>query len=290
MQEGNSRVDLHVHSTASDGVLTPSEVVRLGLSQGLAVIALTDHDTMGGVDEATRAAAGSGLEVIPGVEINSEGEWGDIHFLGFYVDQHNRSLRDCLETVRDGRVARAKAMVKRLRELGMSLTWDEVRALASGPSVGRPHVARALVDRGYVANTQEAFDRYIGLDGPAYVARLRMAPRDVIKAIIEAGGVPVLAHPAYSGPEVLAHIPEFVDYGLQGIEVYYPAHSPAVRAALLELCREHGLLATGGTDFHAPTSNEGAMLGSVHVPMACATRLREVALCNRDVSAPCPRQ
>ena len=282
MQRPHSQVDLHVHSTASDGVLTPSEVVRLGLSQGLTVLALTDHDTMGGVGEATEAAEGTGLEVIPGVEINSEGEWGDLHFLGFYVDPENHPLQECLETVRDGRVARAKAMVRRLREMGMSLTWDEVRALAIGPSVGRPHIARALADRGYVANTQEAFDRLIGLDGPAYVSRLRMAPRDVIGAIREAGGVPVLAHPAHSGPEVLAHILEFVGYGLRGIEVYYPAHSPAERAVLLELCREHNLLATGGTDFHAPTSMEGAMLGSICVPMACATRLREAAQQGED--------
>ena len=215
----------------------------------------------------------------------TKSEWGDIHFLGFYVDRDNQSLHDCLETVRDGRLARAKAMVVRLRKLGMSITWDEVRALASGPSVGRPHVARALADRGYVANTQEAFDRYIGLDGPAYVSRLRMAPPDVIGAIRQAGGVPVLAHPAHSGPEVLAHIPEFVGYGLQGIEVFYPAHSHDQRAKLLELCQAHGLLATGGTDFHAPTSNEGAMLGSVHVPMACALRLREAVLGHVNANA-----
>ena len=277
MRGAINRVDLHTHSTTSDGTLTPSEVVRLGLAQGLAVIALTDHDTMDGVDEASRAAAGTGLEVIPGVEINSEGEWGDLHFLGFYVDQANRALQECLETVRDGRVARARAMVKRLREMGMSLSWAEVRALAGGPSVGRPHIARALADRGYVAGTQEAFDRYIGLDGPAYVSRVRMSPREVIDAITQAGGVPVLAHPVYSGPETIGRIPEFVDLGLRGVEVYYPAHCAEDTAALLQVCRDHGLVATGGTDFHSPSSNEGAMLGSLYVPMECATQLREVA-------------
>jgi predicted metal-dependent phosphoesterase TrpH len=243
----------------------------------MTVIALTDHDTMDGVSEAVRASEGTGLEVISGVEINSEGEWGDLHFLGFYVDREDAHLQDCLEAVRDGRVARAKAMVGRLRDLGMSLTWAEVRALANGPSVGRPHVARALADRGYVANTQEAFDRYIGLDGPAYVSRVRMAPEDVITAITQAGGVPVLAHPAYSGPAALALLPQFVACGLQGIEVYHPAHSAEDTLQLLGLCREHGLLATGGSDFHSPRSNEGGMLGSVQVPTDCVAQLRQAA-------------
>jgi predicted metal-dependent phosphoesterase TrpH len=242
------------------------------------VIALTDHDTMDGVEEAVCAARDTGLEIVPGVEINSEGEWGDIHFLGFYVDVRDRPLHECLDIVRDGRVARAKAMVARLRAMGMSLAWEEVRALASGPSVGRPHIARALADRGYVASTQDAFDRLIGLGGPAYVSRVRMPPRDVIRAILGAGGVPVMAHPFLSGPEAVAMVPEFVDLGLRGLEVYYPAHSAEQCEALLGMCELHGLLATGGTDFHAPISSEGAMLGSVPVPMECAARLREAAL------------
>jgi predicted metal-dependent phosphoesterase TrpH len=240
-------------------------------------MALTDHDTVDGVAEGVRAARGTSLDVVPGVEINSEGEWGDIHFLGFYVDVRDGPLQECLETVRDGRVARAKAMVSRLRELGMSLTWAEVRALANGPSVGRPHIARALADRGYVNNVQEAFDRFIGLDGPAYVSRVRMSPKDVIMAIVGAGGVPVLAHPYLSGPTIVSMIPSLVTLGLRGLEVYYPAHSPDERAALLAICEEHGLLATGGTDFHAPTSSEGAMLGSIAVPLECAVRLRDAA-------------
>ena len=275
MQRHQSQVDLHVHSTASDGVFTPSEVVREALAHGLAVMALTDHDTLSGIDEARRAASNTGLDVIPGVEINSEGEWGDLHFLGYYVDPENVPLRSCLDTVRDGRLARAQRMVQRLRELGMSLNWEQVRAMAGGPSVGRPHVARALAERGYVSSTQEAFDRYIGNGGPAYVPRVRMAPREVIRAIEGAGGLPVIAHPAHSGPDVVAKIPEFAGFGLRGVEVYYPRQSPADVEMLLRICREHGLLATGGTDFHGPGSSEGSMLGSVYVPMACARKLRE---------------
>jgi predicted metal-dependent phosphoesterase TrpH len=280
MQHPQARIDLHVHSTASDGVLSPSEVVCLALEQGLTAIALTDHDTVSGVAEALRAAAGSTLEVIPGVEINSEGEWGDLHFLGYYVDCHNGALNERLQVVRDARLGRAYAMVKRLGELGLPVEWEHVRALASGESVGRPHVARALLERGYVQTLQEAFDRYIGNDGPAYVPRLRLSPPEVIAAIVDSGGVPVLAHPAYSGAAVIAHIPEFVAHGLRGLEVYYPSHTPEEIEALLRLCRQFGLLTTGGSDFHGPGHGEGAYLGSVEVPAGCLDGLR-VAACRR---------
>jgi len=249
----------------------------MALERGLAVMALTDHDTLAGVAEAQQAAAGTGLEVIAGVEVSSEGEWGDLHFLGYYVDAENGPLREKLQAMRDARVGRARRMIERLGEMGMGLEWEEVGALAGGESVGRPHVARALLNRGYVRTTQEAFDRFIGNDGPAYVARLRLTPPQVIQAIIGAGGVPVLAHPAHSGPAAVEHVPEFVAHGLRGVEVYYPDHSLEEIEMLLGLCREYGLLATGGTDFHGPGIAEGAPLGSVYVPLECAERLREAA-------------
>jgi len=241
----------------------------------LAVIALTDHDTLGGVAEAQQAAVGTGLEVIAGVEVNSESAWGDLHFLGYYVDPENGPLREKLQAMRDARMGRARKMVKRLSEMGMPLEWEEVRALAGGDSVGRPHVARALLNRGYVKTLQEAFDHLIGNGGPAYVPRRRLTPPEAIQAIIEAGGVPVLAHPAYSGAAAVERMPEFVGYGLRGVEVYYPDHSPEEIEMLLGLCREYGLLVTGGSDFHGPGVEEGAPLGSVHVPLECAERLRE---------------
>ncbi len=277
MCQRQNRVDLHIHSTASDGVFTPSEIVRMALERGLAVIALTDHDTLGGVAEAQQAAFGTGLEVIAGVEVNSEGEWGDLHFLGYYVDPENGPLRERLRAMRNARLERARKMVERLREMGMVLGWEEVRALAGGNSVGRPHVARALLNRGYVKTLQEAFDRFIGNDGPAYVPRPRLTPPEVIQAIIGAGGVPVIAHPAHSGPAAVKRIPEFVGYGLHGVEVYYPHHSPEEIEVLLGLCRKYGLLVTGGSDFHGPGVGEGAPLGLVHVPLECVERLREAA-------------
>jgi len=276
MYQPQSRVDLHIHSTTSDGVFTPSEVVHLALERELATIALTDHDTLGGVTEAQQAAAGTGLEVIAGVEINSEGVWGDLHFLGYYVDPESGPLRERLRAIQDARVERARKMLERLGRMGMVLEWEEIRALASGDSIGRPHVAQALLNRRYVQTLQEAFDRFIGLDGPAYVPRLRLTPPEVMQAITEAGGVPVLAHPAHSGAAVVGRIPEFVGYGLRGVEVYYPYHSPEQVEMLLGLCREHGLLATGGSDFHGSGIGGGASLGSVYVPPECVERLREV--------------
>ncbi len=270
-----SRVDLHIHSTASDGLLSPSQVVRSALELGLVTIALTDHDTTSGITEAQQAAEGTGLEVIPGVEINSEGEWGDLHFLGYYIDPENPFLRRRLEAMRDARLGRARKMIEKLAQMGMPLDWEEVRALAGGESVGRPHIARALVNRGYVTSLQEAFDRYISNDGPAYVPRLRLTPPEVIEAIHRAGGVAVLAHPAHSG--VVDRIPEFVSLGLEGVEVYYPEHSPEDVAVLLDLCRQYNLVATGGSDFHSPNHEEGAPLGSVFVPEEAVEGLKKLA-------------
>ena len=249
----------------------------MALEQSLSVIALTDHDTVGGVAEAQSAAEGTGLEVIAGVEVNSAGDGAALHILGFYVDPHNPFLNERLQAMRDSRLSRARRMIERLDEMGMAVDWDRVQALAGGETVGRPHVARAILERGYVASVREAFERFIGPNGPAHVPRLRLTPKETIEMILQARGVPVLAHPAHSGPAVTARIPEFVAYGLCGLEVYYPHHSPEDVAMLQEMCQEHGLHATGGTDFHGPDSEEGAPLGSIHVPLECAERLRETA-------------
>lgn len=251
--------------------------------QGLRFIALTDHDTCAGVAEAQQAAAGTALRVIPGVEISSEGGWGELHFLGFHVDCTDISLNRALEAMRTARLGRARQMVERLADLGMRLEWGEVQALAGGESVGRPHIARALFERGYVSSPREAFERYIGRDGPAYVPRMRLTPQEVIGLIRGAGGIAVLAHPAYSG--LVDRIEEFASWGLQGLEVYYPHHSHEDLQTLLRLCWRLGLLATGGSDFHGPDHEEGGPMGSVYVPIQCALRLQEQALANAKVYA-----
>jgi predicted metal-dependent phosphoesterase TrpH len=277
VRKGGRRIDLHTHSTASDGVYTPSEVVRLALERDLAALALTDHDTLSGIPEARAAAAGSDLEFIAGVEISCEGEWGDVHMLGLYVDPENAELADCLDGMRAGRLRRARGMVSRLQGMGFELEWDEVQALAAGESIGRPHIARAMVDRGQVGSIEEAFASYLGRNGPAYVSRPRLTPCEAIERILAAGGVPVLAHPAFTGEQAVGWVPELVDCGLRGLEVYYPRHDPRDVARLLGLCQQYRLLATGGSDFHSPDGSEGVELGSVHVPFECLEPLRRAA-------------
>lgn len=268
-----SRVDLHIHSTTSDGVLTPSEVVYAALERRLRAIALTDHDSLGGIAEAQAAVAGTELELIPGIEVSTEGSWGDLHFLGYYVDPENPFLRSQLARLQEARLERARKMVRKLARMGMPMAWEKVRALAGGDSVGRLHIGRALFQQGYVNSVQEAFERYIGHGGPAYASRLRLPCGEVIEAIGRAGGVAVLAHPVKS--EAVDLIPKLASLGLQGLEVYYPSHSPEEIDQLRDLCRRYGLLATGGSDFHGSGHEEGVPIGGVFVPMACVADLRE---------------
>jgi 3',5'-nucleoside bisphosphate phosphatase len=266
-------IDLHTHSTASDGQLRPSEVVRFARQLGLTTLALTDHDTTDGVAEAQQAGAELGLEVIAGIEINSEGEHGDAHILGYFVDPSEPRLQEQLEAIRDARVGRAKGMLKKLAEMGMPLEWKRVMAIAGDAvSIARPHVARAMVEAGYVASTQEAFDKYISNEGPAYVNRLRLTMSETIGLIHGAGGLAVIGHPAQSR---LVHlIPQLVQAGLDGVEVYYPDHTPEQQAELLEMAARYNLVVTGGSDFHTLADPGHGMLGSVEVPTDAVDKLK----------------
>ena len=215
-----TQIDLHMHSTASDGLLSPTELIRSARALGLTTIALTDHDTTDGVAEAQAAGRDLGVEVMAGFEINSEGELGDVHFVAYGVDLANPMLQDRLLSIRDARVGRARGMLKKLAELGMPVAWERVLEIAGdASSIARPHVARALLEAGHVSSAQEAFDKYISNDGPAYVHRLQLTPQEVIDAVHGAGGAIVLAHPPRAGTVDL--IPMLQDMGLDGIEVYY---------------------------------------------------------------------
>ena len=249
----------------------------MAIERGLSTIAITDHDTLAGIGEAQQAASGTPLRVVPGVEINAEGAWGDLHFLGYFVDPENENLQERLQANRDARRERARKMVRSLTDLGMPLTWGEVQALTDGGTIGRPHIAQALLNRDYVETLEEAFERFIGRDGPAYFPRLRLEPPEVIQTILEAGGVPVLAHPAHSGPAAVDAIPDLVRLGLRGIEVHHPDHSVEDVERLLELARAYGLIATGGSDFHGPDVDRGGALGSPSAPPGCAEQLRGAA-------------
>ncbi len=279
-------VDLHLHSTASDGAYPPAQVVRMAREKGLAALALTDHDTVDGIPEALAAGAELGIEVIPGVELGCDTPFGELHLLGYWIDPHHPRLLATLKGLREGRLHRGRAIVRRLNELGVPLAWDRVQALAEDGPVGRPHIAQALVEGGFVADLQEAFDRYLADDAPAYVPRPRLEPTAAVELIREAGGVPVLAHPSYLGerPEpdrweetlaaLLELLPALLAAGLEGIEAYYGTHTPEQIARFEAIAAEHGLVPTGGTDFHGWPTREEPPLGSAPVTYRTVQALR----------------
>jgi predicted metal-dependent phosphoesterase TrpH len=265
-------VDLHLHTTASDGAFSPTLIVQMALEAGLRAMAITDHDTMDGVEVAVAAAAGTGLAVIPGVEISSDLPQGEAHILGYYLDAHNPELVELLAILRKSRWERAQRMVEKLGALGMPVSWDRVAAIANGGAVGRPHVARALMEAGHVSSVQDAFALYIGREGPAYVDRYKLAPAEVTRAVVRWGGLPVLAHPSFV-PDLTTLLPLLLPAGLVGLEVYYTGYPPEVTANLLRLARSSGLVGTGGSDFHGRSVVPGAVLGSVAVPYSVVEEL-----------------
>ena len=266
----NQRADLHVHTTASDGQCTPEEVVEMARALGLRAIAITDHETTLGNSPARRAARGTGLFVIPGVEISTESALGEVHILGYFVQPQGNGLEHKLRAMRQARLARARKMVDRLARLGMPIAWERVREIAAGESVGRPHVARAMLERGYVSSIDEAFDLYIGSGGPAYVPRRHVSPAEAIAMIMEARGVAVLAHPL----RVAGIVPELAKLGLQGLETSYPGYSPDEVAYLSAIARQHGLVETGGSDFHGPEVIS-VELGAATAPFEAVTALMD---------------
>jgi predicted metal-dependent phosphoesterase TrpH len=268
------RLDLHAHSTASDGELSPAELVRLAVDRGLSTLALTDHDTTEGIDAARRAAAGTPLELIPGVELSADVPHAEVHVLGYYIDWHTARFQAMLDRFREGRFGRAEKMTRKLAALGAPISFQRVKEIAGEASIGRPHVAQALVEAGHVATIAEAFDRYIGRNGPAYVERFRLTPEDAVGLILDAGGVPVLAHPR----EVTDYIAPLVKAGLLGLEAYYNGYDDATRSLLAHLAKQHGLIATGGSDFHGLNKMAHMSgLGEVDIPPNVVSRLREKA-------------
>ena len=247
-------VDLHLHTTASDGVLSPSEIVRYAREQGLQAVAITDHDTIDGNAEALGEGAKSGLEVIPGVEISAQFDLGSMHILGFFIDIGNTALKEKLSLLQETRAQRNPKMVQKLRELGVELSYDEILHASGGGQVGRPHFAQVLLRKGYVNTVQEAFDRYLGKGAPAYVNKFRFEPEEAMGLIREAGGIPVLAHPFTlhipSPHQLDALLGELVRFGLMGIEIFYPEHTKDQISLYKGLAQKHDLLVTGGSDYH----------------------------------------
>jgi 3',5'-nucleoside bisphosphate phosphatase len=265
-------IDLHTHSTFSDGSLTPNELARAAAGVGLAAVALTDHDGVTGTAAFIAACAQEGLRGIAGVEISVDFNPGTMHMLGYFVDSANRALEEALVHIRSAREDRNQAILRKLIALGCALTWDEVAAYAGEDVVGRPHFAQALEARGFVKSKDEAFERLLGKGRPAYADRYRLTAEESIRLIRGAGGVPVLAHPftlGLEGKPMRECLQRLAAGGLQGLEAYYPEHSPDMHHQYLQLARELGLAVTGGSDFHGaanPDIKLGIGFGNLRVP------------------------
>lgn len=274
-------VDLHVHSNKSDGSFSPAELVSYALEKGLSAFALTDHDTMDGVEEALAAAAGKPIEVIPGIEFSSDYEGEDIHIVGLYLDCGSAFLRRRMENFVNGRTIRNREMCRRLTQFGMPVTYEELCAEFPDCVITRAHYARYLLSHGYTKSLKEAFDRYIGDNCPCYVPRKKITPMRAVEIVLRAGGIPVLAHPMlyHLSPAKLEQLISVLkDAGLVGIEAVYSTHTPADERTVRRLADKYGLLISGGSDFHGsakPGLDLGCGYGRLFIPEELLTRLKE---------------
>ena len=276
-----SRIDLHLHTTHSDGSQTPAEVVRLAHEAGVSALAITDHDIPTGLPEAIAAGQELGIEIIPGIEISSRHGESELHVLGYFIKWQDAQLNERLMTLRESRHRRNPKIIELLQAAGIDITYDEVRAVAGSDSVGRPHIARVLMDKKVVTTAKEAFDRFLAEGKAAYVPRDLPAPVDAIRWIKDAGGLAVLAHPTWvkTTEGTLTDLArQLKEQGLDGVEVHYSTHTPRQTRTYLSLAKQLGLLVTGGSDFHGMTKPDievGIGKGSLHVPDHLLPKLKD---------------
>lgn len=260
-----STIDLHAHTTASDGTLSPARLVEEASRRGLSVLGVTDHDTLDGLPEAIAAAAVHGIIVVPGVELSTTVPSGEVHILGYFVDATDQGFIAALRSLADARRRRIETMITLLQELGFDLDRDQIVRDAKDGSIGRPHVARALLRLGIVESVSDAFDRFLKPGKQGWVPRERFAPEQAVTLLASNGALPVLAHP-YSTKAVEATVNRLAPVGLRGLEVFYGEYSEEQRRHLLGIADRTGLIPTGGSDYHGPPHREGRELGSADVP------------------------
>ncbi len=272
-----SKVDLHIHSSVSDGRFSPADIVHKAAELGLTVIAIADHDAVDGIAPALIAAqAFPGLKVISCVEISTDVPNGEAHVLGYFIDYTDHKLEATLSRFRHSREQRAQRMITKLETLGVHIEWQRVQDIAGSGSIGRPHIAQAMLEKGYIASLKEAFIRYIGHGTPAYVEREKMTPAEAVELVLRANGLPVLAHPLTTDDLEMMVI-ELKAAGLVGLEAYYNDYTADEINELLSLANKYNLIATGGSDYHGLDTGIETMIGGADVPMECATRLIALA-------------
>ncbi len=272
-----SKGDFHTHSTHSDGVRSPTELVDVAYSRGVRVMALTDHDTLDGLDEAEAAAARHpGFVLVPGVELSCDVPGTEVHMLGYFIDRNDARLQEKLETFRAGRIDRAQRIISALERLGAPIQWERVQEIAGEASVGRPHIAQALLEAGHIETFGEAFDRFIGRDGPAYAERSKLEPPEAIEMIGNAGGIAVFAHPGFT-KEYEHMAGELADAGLFGLEAYYKHYDPEMVTSLVELAGRLGVFALGGSDHHGIDREDERQPGEIPLPDAVVDAFLDAA-------------
>ena len=276
------QVDLHLHTRASDGTLTPTELVELCASRGLRTIAVSDHDSTEGIPEAFAAAeAFPDLRIIPAIELSTDVPGSEIHVLGYFIDTSDQDFQDTLSRFREGRYDRGRAMVERLNSMGYGIEWGRVQQIAGDASIGRPHIASAMVEAGYFKYPNQVFDELIGREGPAYVERMKLTPEEAILMLRRNGAVPVMAHPTYSQikssrgevQELDDTVRQLKEHGLAGVEVFYGDYTPDQVANLKRIADELDLIPCGGSDYHCSGNPGEPEPGTVGPPMDTVARL-----------------
>lgn len=270
-------IDLHLHTLASDGRLTPTELIQLVVKQGLKTVSITDHDSTEGLAEAYEAAKEfPHLRIIPGIEMSADLPGNEVHVLGYFLDYHDVEFQATLTEFRRGRVDRARIMVEKLDTLGMHVEWEQVQRFAGDGSVGRPHIALALVEAGYFEEPKEAFEEYLGNDGLAYYDRPKLNPIESVEMIKRVGGVPVLAHPTFMN-DMENGIVELMKVGLVGMEVYYAQYDDDTVRHLARLAKEYDLIPCGGSDYHGLGNSGEPLPGTLGPPDETINLLEDAA-------------
>ncbi len=270
---GDNYIDLHLHTTASDGSFSPEQVVKEASELGFKAIAITDHDTIDGLEAGRKAAQTYGIEFIPGVELNTDYQDTEVHVLGYYINEQQSEFVAALEELKAARRRRIKKMVAKLDQLGVEISWSEILHRAGDSALGRAHVAEQIVEKGYAADWETAFKEYIGRSAPGYVAREKLTPKQAIAVIKDAGGIPIIAHPVLIGDDSL--LPQFIEWGAAGLEVYHSDHAAEDVARYRKFVEDNNLLMTGGSDCHGPHRKQGVLLGQIKAPYYLLDKMKK---------------